>query len=171
MIIRQAKGTDMKTQTFALFAALAAFSFSAFAAPADDVKEINGIIQNYAKSVDNIDIPLAEQFWQTDNRVSFIHPRGNEYGWNQIKDNFYGKTMGETFSRRQLQIKDINIQVYGDTAVAVFHWDFPAVFRKDGSPITTHGRESQVFTRTPNGWKLVHIHYSNMPVTGDRQGF
>jgi hypothetical protein len=162
-----------KTKTLGLAAAvLAAFSAFVFAAtPADDVKAINDIIRNYAKSVSDLDIPLAEKFWQTDERVSFIHPRGNEYGWSQIKDNFYGKTMGETFSSRELQIKDVNVQVYGDTAVAVFHWDFPAVFRKDGSPVTTHGRESQVFTRTPDGWKLVHIHYSNMPVTGDKQGF
>lgn len=114
----------MKTKTIGLFAAaLIAFSAPAFAAPANDAdaKEINQIIQNYAKSIDNVDIPLAKSFWQTDESVSFIHPRGNEYGWNQIQDNFYGKTMGETFSRRQLQVKDINIQVYGDTAVAVFH--------------------------------------------------
>ncbi|MBR1859401.1 MAG: DUF3225 domain-containing protein [Selenomonadaceae bacterium] len=79
--------------------------------------------------------------------------------------------MGETFSKRELQIQDVYIEIYGDTAVVVFYWDFPAVFRKDGSNITTHGRESQVLRRTKDGWKIVHVHYSNMPVTGDKQGF
>jgi ketosteroid isomerase-like protein len=55
--------------------------------------------------------------------------------------------------------------------VVEFYWDFVAKFRKDGSSITTHGRETQVYRRTPEGWRLVHVHYSGMPVTDQRQGF
>lgn len=74
--------------------------------------------------------------------------------------------MGERFSERSLKIHDITLHVYGNAAVAEFYWGLPTTFRADGSHITTHGRESQVFTKTAEGWKLVHVHYSNMPVTG-----
>jgi ketosteroid isomerase-like protein len=79
--------------------------------------------------------------------------------------------MGETFSERKLSPRDISIQMLGDAAVVEFYWDFVAKFRKDGSSITTHGRETQVYRRTPEGWRLVHVHYSGMPVTDQRQGF
>jgi len=48
--------------------------------------------------------------------------------------------------------------------VAEFYWDFVAKLRKDGSPITTHGRETQVYRKMQDGWRLVHVHYSGMPV-------
>jgi len=61
--------------------------------------------------------------------------------------------------------------VYGDTARAEFYWDFAAKFRKDGSPVTTHGRETQVYRKEQGRWRLVHVRCSGMPVTEARQGF
>jgi ketosteroid isomerase-like protein len=61
--------------------------------------------------------------------------------------------------------------MYGDTAWAEFYWDFVAKFRKDGSPLKTQGRETQVYRKDNQGWRIVHVHYSNMPVTGEREGF
>jgi ketosteroid isomerase-like protein len=71
--------------------------------------------------------------------------------------------MGETFSERHLSPRDISVHIYGDSAVAEFYWDFVAKLRKDGSTITTHGRETQVYERKQGAWRLVHVHYSGMP--------
>lgn len=138
---------------------------------AQDIAAIKKVIDQYADSITNYDLKEAERIWQTDDRTAFIHPRGNEYGWKAIRDHFYGTTMHEHFSKRHLYVRDISIQVYGDSAVAVFYWDFPAVFRTDGTEVTTHGRETQVYERTKDGWKIVHVHYSQMPITGEKQGF
>lgn len=138
---------------------------------AQDIAAIKKVIDQYADSITNYDLKEAERIWQTDDRTTFIHPRGNEYGWKAIRDHFYGTTMHEHFSKRHLYVCDISIQVYGDSAVAVFYWDFPAVFRTDGTEVTTHGRETQVYERTKDGWKIVHVHYSQMPITGEKQGF
>lgn len=138
---------------------------------AQDIAAIKKVIDQYADSITNYDLKEAERIWQTDDRTTFIHPRGNEYGWKAIRDHFYGTTMHEHFSKCHLYVRDISIQVYGDSAVAVFYWDFPAVFRTDGTEVTTHGRETQVYERTKDGWKIVHVHYSQMPITGEKQGF
>jgi ketosteroid isomerase-like protein len=71
------------------------------------------------------------------------------------------------FSERKLSIHDVAVQLLGDAAVAEFDWDFTAKLRKDGSPVTTRGRETQVYRKMPDGWRLVHVHYSGMPVTPD----
>ena len=138
---------------------------------AQDIAAIKDVIHKYADSITNYDLKEAAEIWQTDDRTTFVHPRGNEYGWKAIRDHFYGNTMHDHFSKRHLYVKNINVQVYGDMAVAVFYWDFPAVYRSDGTEITTHGRETQVYNRTNTGWKIVHVHYSPMPVTGAKQGF
>lgn len=70
-----------------------------------------------------------------------------------------------------LTVKDVTVHSYGDTTWAEFYWDFVAKLRKDGTPLTTHGRETQVYRKLDGQWRLVHVHYSGMPVTGERRGF
>jgi ketosteroid isomerase-like protein len=114
---------------------------------------------------------LASQVWLDTPDVSFIHPLGHEHGFDQIKQNVYGRLMGETFSERKLTPRDISVHVYGESAWAEFYWDFAAKFKKDGSPLATRGRETQVYKRTAQGWRLVHVHYSGMPIAEKEKGF
>jgi Xaa-Pro aminopeptidase len=133
------------------------------AAPHDATADQNAIlaqITRYAKSIDDLDLNLAAQVWWDSPDVSFIHPLGHDHGFEQIKEDIYGKIMGGLFSERHLSPHDIAIHVYGDSAVAEFYWDFNAKMKKDGSPVTTHGRETQVYERKDGTWRLVHVHYS-----------
>lgn len=139
-------------------------------APGRDETAIRALIAAYAKAVDAADTNLAAAVWAATPDVSFIHPRGHEHGWNRVKQ-FFEQTMGATFSERRLSIRDISIHCYGETAWAEFYWDFAAKVRKDGSPVETHGRETQIYRRLQGAWRLVHVHYSAMPVTDERQGF
>jgi Xaa-Pro aminopeptidase len=137
----------------------------------ETTEEIKNLIAKYAKSVSDADTDLASQIWWNSPEASFIHPLGHEHGFEQIKENVYKRLMAGMFSERKLSPRDITVQMLGDAAEAEFYWDFTATLRKDGSPVTTHGRETQVYRRTPDGWRLVHVHYSGMPVSGERQGF
>jgi Xaa-Pro aminopeptidase len=131
-------------------------------------EEIKSLIAKYAKSVEEADANLASQVWWDSPEASFIHPLGHEHGFEQIKQNVYARLMGGMFSERKLSPHDISVQVLGDAAVVEFYWDFDAKLSKDGSPVTTHGRETQVYRKTSDGWRLVHVHYSGMPVTNER---
>ena len=133
----------------------------------ESAEDINNLIAKYAKSVSDADADLASQIWWNSPEASFIHPLGHEQGFEQIKKNVYRRLMGGMFSERKLSIHDVAVQVLGDAAVAEFDWDFTAKLRKDGSPVTTRGRETQVYRKMPDGWRLVHVHYSGMPVTPD----
>ena len=134
----------------------------------ESAEEIKNLIAKYAKSVGDADTELASQIWWNSPEASFIHPLGQEHGFEQIKQNVYTRLMGGTFSERKLSVHDVAVQVLGDAAVAEFDWTFTAKLRKDGSPVTTHGRETQVYRKMPDGWRLVHVHYSAMPVSEDR---
>jgi ketosteroid isomerase-like protein len=128
-----------------------------------DVEQIKTAIFRYAHSMDLADTTLASQIWSNSPDVSFIHPLGQEHGFEQIKENVYMKLMGGLFSERKLSAHDISAHVYGDAAWAEFYWDFAAKLRKDGSPIETHGRETQIYHKENGAWRLVHVHYSEMP--------
>ena len=148
----------------------AAISFQASAqtiGPQPEADNIRRLIAEYAKAVDTADLAIVKRIWSNSPDVSFIHPLGHERGFDQVSRNVFRTLMGETFSERKLNIKDVSIHIYGDTAWAEFYWDFAAKFRKDGSPLTTKGRETQIYRKEQGQWRLVHVHYSGMPVTGE----
>ncbi|EBZ5501282.1 nuclear transport factor 2 family protein, partial [Salmonella enterica subsp. enterica serovar Heidelberg] len=124
-------------------------------------------------SIDKADPTLGKQLFYVSPETSFIHPRGHERGWSQIAENFYGATMGKTFSKRTLKLDaPPAIHVYGNAAVAEFDWHFTAVRRDNGQTQHTTGRESQVWAKIPNtGWRIVHVHYSGPAKTGVGEGY
>jgi ketosteroid isomerase-like protein len=140
---------------------------------ASDKRQISAQIEKYAASLGKPEMTLAAgEVWLQSSDVSFIHPRGHERGWEEIQRNFYENTMEAFFSGRKLQVSDVSVKIFGDAAVAEFYWHFVAKLKKDGSQVETRGRETQVYARTaPKQWRLVHVHYSGMPVTGEAEGF
>ena len=114
---------------------------------------------------------FPREVWLDSPRDTFVHPLGHEKGFEQIKENIYEKLFGQTFSERKLTAHDLSVDVSGESAVAEFYWDFTATFRKTGKQITTHGRETQVYLKSNGAWRLVHVHYSGMPVANPTEGF
>lgn len=133
-------------------------------------KDVKDVIDKYIRSVETLNQNLAEQAWETSPNTTFIHPRGHEKTWARVWQNFYLNTMG-VFSERKLTMHGLQVYIHGDTAYAEFYWDFDAIFKNDGAALKSAGRENQLLVRTGKGWKISHVHYSNMPVTGERQGF
>jgi ketosteroid isomerase-like protein len=55
---------------------------------------------------------------------------------------------------QNLQPRDLQVQMLGEVAVATFHLETnPEML----------GRRTLVFTRTADGWKIAHLHGSNLP--------
>lgn len=133
--------------------------------------EIQKILERYTASINNLDLELASQIWSQTADTSFIHPRGHQKGWEDIKRAFYLGAMAN-FSKRDLRLKDISIRILSkEVAWADFYWDFHAVFAEDGSAMTTKGRETQIFRKEKEGWKIVHVHYSGPATQREREGF
>lgn len=141
--------------------------------PRDDQvrSHIESLVSDYARSINMADTDLAAQIWLTDETATFIHLRGHERGWEAVKVAFYEQTMRDRFLARDLKVRDLAIYLHGESAVVEFYWVFDAIFRHDGTVHQTKGRETQVFCRVADRWRLAHVHYSGMPVTGMRAGF
>lgn len=151
------------------FAACTAGSADSSTQQQNDEAAIKTLLENYKASINQADTTLAKTFWLTTGQASFIHPRGHEKGWENIKKGIY-EMFGSRFAQRDLKSFDETITQYGDMAVLEFYWIFDATFA-DGAPIQTKGRETQVLKKTGGEWRLVHVHYSGMPATGEREGF
>ncbi len=159
-----------------LFAGLCCLGFIAClgnrpAHEASSLEAVNAVVGRYVESINAADTGLARQVWAEDADISFIHPMGHERGWAEIKANLYEKIMRDLLSKRSLKPRDVSVKLYGDFAVVEFYWTFDATWRKDGSPLQTKGRETQVLWRAAGGeWRIVHVHYSGMPAATPSQG-
>lgn len=125
-----------------------------------DSAAIHRLLGQYAKAVDTVDLKLLAQIWSHSPDVSFIYPLGEEHGFDAIEQHVFQNVMGGMFSARDLKVHDVMIYVNGNSAWSEFHWDFHATMRKDGSAVTTHGVETQVYRKENGEWRLVHVHYS-----------
>lgn len=137
----------------------------------NSTNEIEELIALYAASIDRADTNLAKQIWSAAPEVTFIHPRGEERGRDQIIATFYEGLMGTTFFRAKACAVECFRHRYGDTAWAEFGWDFVATVSEDSSPFRSQGRETQVYRCEDGEWRIIHVYYSGAPVTGSLQGF
>ncbi len=128
-----------------------------------DEAQIRAVLEKYATAADNADVSLASEIWSQDPGATFIHPLGTEHGFKQIADRVYTGMMGGMFSKRELILHDPKIHVYKDAAWSEMTWTFHAT-QKDGTTITTEGRESQVYHKEHGVWRIVLVHYSGPPV-------
>ena len=128
-----------------------------------DEQQIRGVLAQYVTAADNADVALASTIWSHDPGVTFIHPLGTEHGFQQIAGDFYVGIMGNLFSKRELIMHDPVIHIYGDAAWSEMTWTFHAT-EKNGTAVTTEGRETQVYHREDGAWRIVLVHYSGQPI-------
>jgi ketosteroid isomerase-like protein len=125
-----------------------------------DNDAVRALIDQYVQSVEAADTNLAAQIWSDSPDDSFIFPAGQALGFDEIKRVVYLGAMAGNFSQRQMNLHNVIVHVYGDTAWSEFDWDSEAKLKKDGSSITTYGMETQIYRKESAGWRLVHVHYS-----------
>ena len=149
------------TRTNAALALLAlAMTLPVLADTTSDEKAIQDLIATYATTIDRADTDTAAQIFSDSPEVTFINPRGEVRGRQQIVAEIVQNLMGGTFSARKLTPSEIAVHVYGDTAWSEFNWDFTATARKTGAPFHSQGVETQIYRRENGQWRIVHVHYS-----------
>jgi hypothetical protein len=129
----------------------------------------NSLITLYVQSINEADTTLASEIWARTAEISFINPRGTEYGWNGVKTIY--KMFKDSFSVRKLSFYNLKFAHYDNVSWLTFYWIFDAKMKPDDTPVQTRGRETQIWKKMNSGWRLVHVHYSAMPVAGQGKGF
>ena len=129
----------------------------------NDTTAIRSLIDQYAKAAATADPAIASRIWSTSPDITFIEPLGNLRGIAQIGD-FYVRVIGGTFTDRHLALKKVSIHADGAAAWSEFDWDFTARLKSNGAPFESRGSETQIYRREPEGWRIVHVHYSGAQV-------
>lgn len=131
-------------------------------APDQDRAAIQQLLDTYFRSVNTADVNLASQIWLQSPDLVVITPMGRFQGWDSIRDDVYGKFLKNSFLERDLRPSNVVIHTNGNSGWAAYNWDFTAKLAS-GQPMTSKGWESQVYQKTDQGWRIVHLHYSGVP--------
>ena len=76
---------------------------------------------------------------------------------NESEAAFFG-----SISNFNQEVRELKIDVFGDVGIATY---YPHVsFVQDGEEKTASGRQTLVFLKTANGWKIVHEHGTSKKV-------
>lgn len=148
-----------------LACAIAVLCLSA-CAPKTDAEAERGRIQQllaaYFQSVKTADITLASRIWLQSPDVVAVTPLGRNQGWDSVQRDLYVNFLQKGFLERELRASNVHIGIIsGDAAWAVFDWDFTGKLA-NGQPMTSKGRESHVYIKTADGWRITHLHYSGL---------
>ena len=147
-------------------ALIMACGLAACQAPAADVQRdesaIREVLESYIKSVNAADVTLASAVWRQSEDVVAVTPFGRFQGWNQVRDEIYIKFLQQALSERDLRPSNVAMGVKGDSAWLVYDWTFAGKLA-NGESTASKGWESQMYQRTDQGWRIVHLHYSVPP--------
>ena len=152
----------MKKILFVTLIALFAVSSLAFARGGSESerKAVEAIVDAYIKTINDGDLELVGKIWSHDERASFIGPQGRFLGYEEVRDKLV-MSFKNGFAKRNLRKDELIIVIEGKSAWTEFTWTFDSV-GKDGTERTSRGRETQIFRKEKDGWKLMHIHYSGI---------
>jgi ketosteroid isomerase-like protein len=127
--------------------------------PAD--ADVRDALAHFIRAFDDLD---WEQFRLSfDDNATVFYPRAMpqrangraefERGFNAVFQQIRGSKT--TAPYMDLQPKELRIQLLGDVAIATFHLD---------DRVGYLNRRTIVLHRTKKGWKIVHLHASEVPV-------
>ncbi|HVT40003.1 MAG TPA: nuclear transport factor 2 family protein [Gemmatimonadaceae bacterium] len=120
--------------------------------------EIEAVLQQYVRAVNNADPNLLREIWDTGTAASYVNPTQRLRTWEQL-ERFWRGFLGDRFSVRKFTPDSVAIRHVGDVAWVVFNWEFRAT-QRNGEPYNQHGWEPQVYLRSDRGWRIAHAHYS-----------
>lgn len=138
---------------------------------ADEKQRVLDIVRKYTQSVNKGDVQpeFIDQLWEHSPDVSNINIRGHQKGFEEIKSGFYAPLFDVLTDRNLRMVTDERepaVYIFDNTAIVEFYWKIDAKLKDGGKPISGAGRETHVLRKKDGEWKLVHLHYSGMPVKG-----
>ncbi len=140
------------TLLFASCAATPDLAHAPFPEAQAEVKEAFRVIINDAKNAD-----VARLRESHLNSGKFTKFGGQVFDRQDVEQTNESETAGVTsIHDLEYEVRDQKIDVFGDVAVMTFYSHIS--FKKDGESFQPIARQTIVFLKTADGWKIIHEH-------------
>ena len=118
-------------------------------------KELREVVETIARDAETANIQGLQA-------IHLQNPKFTKFGPRKFKRQDVASTnkseadhFGSIFNFKQ-EIRELKIDVFGNIGIATY---YPYVsFEKNGKKINADGRQTLVFLKTEEGWKIIHEH-------------
>lgn len=137
----------------------------------NDKQQVLDMVNKYTQTVNKGDShpEIIDELWEHSPNVSNINIRGHQKGFQEIKESFYlplFKVLKDRNLRMVTEEREPAVYIFDNTAIVEFYWKIDATIKKGNKHVSMSGRETHVYRKKDCKWKLIHLHYSGMPVKG-----
>lgn len=118
-------------------------------------EELRAAVQSIAEDAMSANIKGLQAIHLKSEKFSKFGPRSFDRqdleSTNKSEAAFFSSVTG-----MQYEARDLKIDVFDDVGIVTYYPHL--TFVKDGEKLEVEGRQTLVFLRTPDGWKIVHEH-------------
>jgi len=138
--------------------------------PSDkDKKDVETTILGFFEAGKNKDLTALAGFHASRDQFTKFDENPPYSRQNSEEAFVYEQAAFANISDYNYSVDDLRVDLLGDVAVASFYLSYSGMFVNDysfeGSPVHARSRATMVLKRTPEGWKMVHEHFSRLPDT------
>ena len=119
------------------------------------------LVSQYVKSVNDADTSLALNIWARTADISHFNPEGTFYKWEGVKMVY--AIFRDNFTSRNLTFSNLRYSYGNDVSWVTFDWKFEGTLKATQQVTRTKGHETQIWKKMNHEWRLVHVHYSEVP--------
>jgi ketosteroid isomerase-like protein len=124
----------------------------------DELRELN---ERFYRSLETLDLPSMEGVWLQEPWVRCIHPGWDVLvGWEDIRDSW--QRIFENTPWIRVTATQVEIEVFGEIALVGCAENITT--GQDGDVGVAVAQATNLFKKTPEGWRMVHHHASSAPV-------
>jgi hypothetical protein len=126
-----------------------------------EVEELREVNERFYKALEELDLEQMQRLWLHEPWVRCIHPGWDVLvGWDQVRESL--EQIFASTGWMRVTPTECNIQVFGDVGMVACAENITA--SRDSDVGVAVAQATNLFRRTPEGWRMFHHHASPAPV-------
>ncbi len=126
-----------------------------------EVEELRAVNERFYKALEELDLEQMERLWLHEPWVRCIHPGWDVLvGWERVRESL--EQIFASTGWMRVTPTECNIHVFGDVGMVACAENITA--SRDSDVGVAVAQATNLFRRTPEGWRMFHHHASPAPV-------
>ncbi len=126
-----------------------------------DVEELRAANEGFYRALEELDLAEMDRLWLHEPWVRCVHPGWDVLvGWERVRESLEQIFAGTGWMR--VTPTECDIHVFGDVGMVACAENITA--SRDSDVGVAVAQATNLFRRTPEGWRMIHHHASPAPV-------
>jgi ketosteroid isomerase-like protein len=126
-----------------------------------EVEELRAVNERFYRALEELDLAEMEQLWLHEPWVRCIHPGWDVLvGWERVRESL--EQIFASTGWMRVTPTECDVHVFGDVGMVACAENITA--SRDADVGVAVAQATNLFRRTPEGWRMFHHHASPAPV-------